>query len=213
VVFVGLLVTLLFLPSSPDTAAPSAKIITFYRHHHTQVYVMAALVAYAGAAVVLYLTSVAAFLRRRGSDLLATTINIGAAVCASGLLLASGALMAANDGPQTFPPDVARTFNILQSDLFWPMALGGLAIATISMGVAMLRTGALPKALGIVTTIVGVVACTGFASWFAFMASGPLTLVIAGYVYSRSGRPEAITMPDIPATRTAAEAVTLTTDA
>jgi len=30
------------------------------------------------------------------------------------------------------------------------------------------------------------------------MACGPLTLVIAGYVYQRFGQPTQITMPDVP---------------
>ena len=36
------------------------------------------------------------------------------------------------------------------------------------------------------------------------MASGLLTLVVAGYVYLALGRPTEITMPDIPAQATAA---------
>ena len=199
VVFVALMVTIFFLPSAPDTNASGAKVIAFYRHHHTAIYVAAIMLGFAAATVTLYLASVADFLRRSGSTLLATTTVIGAGIAGAGMLLGAGAVVAVNDGPQNFTPDVARTLNILQSDLLWPMALGGLAIATLSMGVSMLRTHALPKALGIITTIVGVVACSVIGSWFAFLAMGPLTLVIAGYVYQRLGTPTQITMPDVPA--------------
>lgn len=199
VVFVALMVTMFFLPSSPDTNASGAKVIAFYRHHHNAMYVAAAMLGFAAAALTLYLASVADFLRRCGSTLLATTTALGGGIAAAGLLLGAGAVAAVNDGPQHFTPDVARTLNIVQSDLLWPMALGGLAIATLSMGVSMLRTRALPKALGIMTTIVGVVACSIIGSWFAFLAMGPLTLVIAGYVYQRLGTPAQITMPDVPA--------------
>ena len=198
VVFVALMVTVFFLPSPPDTNASGVKVIAFYRHHHTAIYVAAAVLGFAGAALTLYLASVADFLRRSGSTLLATTTVIGAGIAAAGMFLGAGAVVAVNDGPQNFTPDVARSLNVVQSDLFWPMALGGLAIATLSMGVAMLRTRALPKALGIITTIVGVVGCSVVASWFAFLASGPLTLVIAGYIYQRLGTPTQITMPDVP---------------
>ena len=84
-----------------------------------------------------------------------------------------------------------------------PAMFAGLGIAVLSIGVAELRTKSLPKALGIITTIVGVVALTGIGSWLAFMAAGPLALVIAGYVYERMGRPAQITMPDVPAQATA----------
>jgi len=41
-------------------------------------------------------------------------------------------------------------------------------------------------------------------SWFAFLATGPLILVTAAYVYSRSAQPTEITLPDaIPAQATA----------
>ncbi|MDQ1696187.1 MAG: hypothetical protein QOJ03_1540, partial [Frankiaceae bacterium] len=97
----------------------------------------------------------------------------------------------------------AQALNQVQEDLFFVTLFGGLMLATLAMGIAMLRTKALPKALGIVTVIVGVVAASGIASWFAFMATGPLTIVIAGYVYQRLGQPASVTMPDVPAPRIA----------
>jgi hypothetical protein len=204
VVMVGLMVAVLVLPSSPDSNASGAKVIAFYRDHHTAVYVSAVLLAYAGAIGLLYFTSVASYLRRFGSDLLATVIVAAGALFAAGCLIATGAVAAANDGPTHFSADVARTLNIVQNDLFFPLVLGGLGVATLCTGVAVLRTKALPKALGIVTTVVGVVGVSGIFSWFAFMASGPLTLVIAVYVYQRLGRPESVTLPEVPVQRAAA---------
>ena len=120
-------------------------------------------------------------------------------------MIAAGAIFAANDGPQHFGVDEARALNVLQNNLFIPVMLGGLTIATLSMGVAMLRTKALPAALGVITVIVGVVGLSGIVSWFGFLASGPLTLVIAGYVYQRLGQPASIALPDIPAARKSTE--------
>jgi hypothetical protein len=202
IVVVAAMAVVLTLPSSPDSNASGARVIAWYRSHHTEVYVSATLLAYTAAVAVLYFASVASFLRRRGSDLLATTTVIGGAIFAAGLLLATGASFAANDGPAHFTPDVAQTLNIIQSDVFAPMFLAGFAIATLSMGVAMLRTRCLPLALGIITTAVGVVAFSGILAWFAFLAGAPLTVAIAAYVYQRSGRPETVTLPDsVPAQR------------
>jgi hypothetical protein len=204
VITVALMVVALSLPSTPDSAASGAKVLAFYRDHHTSVYLSAMLIAYAGVIGLLYFTSVASYLRRFGSDVLATLTVVGAALFAAGCLTAAGAVAAANDGPKHFSADMARTLNVLQNDLFFPMVLGGLGVATLCMGVAMLRTHALPKALGIVTTVVGVVGVSGIFSWFAFMASGPLTLVIAAYVYQRLGRPATVTLPEVPGQRAAA---------
>jgi hypothetical protein len=77
-----------------------------------------------------------------------------------------------------------------------------MALVTLAIGLSILRTQAMPKALGIITVIVGVVALSGIGSWFGFMAGGPLTLVLAGYLYQRTGQPEQITMPDVPDQRT-----------
>ena len=196
VVLVAGVVTAILSPQTPDATASGTRVLAFYQHHHTAVYVTAFALAYAAAAGVLYFVSVASYLRRCGSDVLATTTVIGGALMAAGLLLGAGTLGASNDAPGRMSAETARTLNIMQSDLFAPALFAGVAIATLSMGVAMLRTKALPKALGIITVVVGVVAFSAIGTWFAFMAAGPLTLVIAGYVYQRLGRPEQISLPD-----------------
>jgi hypothetical protein len=203
VVMVAGVVTSMLMPSTPDSTASGAKVIAFFHAHHAAIYVSALSLAYAAVAGVLFFVSVASYLRTRGSQLLSTTASIGAGVFASGLLLAAGTLGASNDAPARMTPDVARTLNVLQNDLFAPAMLAGLAIAVLSIGVASLRTKALPKSLGIITTIVGVVGLTGIGSWLAFMATGPLALVLAGFVYERLGRPAQITMPDVPTQATA----------
>lgn len=206
VVFVALMVVALAGPDSPDSSASGTRVIAWYEAHHTWVYVSALLVCYAAAAAVLYFTTVTRYLRSAGSDLLATTTFAGGVMAAAGMLVGAGTALAVNDGPHNLAPQTVSALHVLSNDLLVPLVIGGIAIATLSMGVAMLRTMCLPKALGIITTIVGVVAFSGIASWFAFMAAGPLTLVIAGYIYQRSGRPQSVTLPDVVAQRQAADA-------
>src|SRR3954452_14405108 len=97
VLMVAAIVVMLTLPSTPDSTASGAKVIAFYRHHHTAIYVAGTLAAYAGLLAVLYFSSVASYLRSRGSDLLATTTVVGGAIFGAGLLVAAGAVFAAND--------------------------------------------------------------------------------------------------------------------
>jgi hypothetical protein len=182
--------------STPDAKDSGAKVIAFYQHHKTSTHVGDFLLAYAALAAVVYFTAVAGFLRSRGSQLLASTIVGGAILMAAGLCVAAGLNEALADQPSRLTAASAQALNLLSNDLIGILLFAGLALATTSAGVAMLRTKSLPTALGVVTTIVGVAFATGFASWFAFMATGPLTLVVAAYVYSRSARPSEISLPD-----------------
>ena len=155
VVMVGGVVTALLMPQTPDTTASGEKVIAFFHAHHTAMYVAAFSVSYAAAAAVLFFVSVAAYLRTRGSQVLAATTVVGGTVFASGALLGAGLLVAANDAPGRMTADVARTLNILQDDVFFLAVVAGLGICFLSIGVAGLRTKALPKWLGIVLLIEG----------------------------------------------------------
>jgi hypothetical protein len=207
---VGLMITALALPSTPDSTASGAKVLAFAQHHRASITASALLIAYAGALSVLYFSSLAGYLRSRGSQQLATTTMVGGGLFAAGLLVAAGSAATLSDAPHHLSADAAQALNVVGSDLFAPLLFGGLGIAVLSSGVAMLRTKSMPKALGIVTVIVGVAAMTGILSWFAFMASGLLLLVTAGYLYQRIGQPEQITIPDVPAPRADTEATTPT---
>jgi hypothetical protein len=166
---------------------------------------MVVLLGYAAVFAVIYFVSVASYLRGRGADLLATLTLVGGVLMAVGLGLGAGTSAALGDHTDRLSASAAQALNQVQEDLFFVTLFGGLMLATLAMGIAMLRTKALPKALGIVTVIVGVVAASAVASWFAFMATGPLTIVIAGYLYHRLGQPPTVTMPDVPAPRAADE--------
>jgi hypothetical protein len=157
--------------------------------------------AYAGVCAVVFYAGVASYLRWRGSDLLATLTVAGGVLAAVGFALGAGSTAALADKTSKISPDAAQALNQINEDIFFIALFGGLALATLSMGISMLRTQAMPKALGIITVIVGVVAVSGIGSWFGFLGSGPLTLAIAWYLYERTGRPDTITMPDVPAQR------------
>ena len=135
----------------------------------------------------------------------ATLTLVGGALLAVGCGLLAGTNAALGEAIGHFGAGQMQVLNAVAMDLFWPMLMGGAALATFMMGVALLRTRALPKWLGIVTVVVGSVMLTGIGSWFGFMATGPLTLVIAGYVYARLGRPESISLPEMPGQRTNAD--------
>jgi len=208
VVMVVAIVVALSLGSSPDTKDSGAQVIQWYQHHHAAATAQSFLLAYAAALGVLYFTSVASFLRSRGSHVLAVTTTVGGAIMATGLLLGAGFNVTLVDRTTHLSTDTAQALNYLQDDAFGFMLFAGLFVATLSLGVAMLRTKSYPTALGVAAVIVGIGAGTGIVSWFAFMASGLITLVVACYTYYYLGQPQEITIPEIPAARASTESRT-----
>jgi hypothetical protein len=201
VAFVGLVMGALFVSNTPDAGSSGTKIVTYYSSHQGRSIASAILLGYGGVMAIVFYTGMASYLRRRGSDILATITVAGGVVMAVGLALAAGTTAALADKTSKLSVGAAQALNMVNEDLFFIALFGGLMLATLAMGIGMLRTNAMPKALGIVTVVVGVVAASGVGAWFAFLGSGPLTLVIAGYLYQRTGQPDSITMPDVPSQR------------
>ena len=201
VLFVGLIVVGIAISNTPDAGSSGAKVIDFYKSHHGRANASVLIFGYASVMAVVFYVGMAGYLRRRGSELLATLTVVGGVLTAVGLGLGAGSTAALADKTSKLSTGAAQALNQVSEDIFFVTLFGGLMIATLAMGIAILRTGAMPKALGIVTIVVGVVAVSGIGAWFAFMGSGPLTLVLAGYLYQRTGQPESITMPDVPEQR------------
>ena len=200
------LVVAVVLGNSPDSGSSGAKVLAWYQSHHGRANAVTVLLAYASAMAAVFYTGMGSYLRRRGSDILATLTIVGGAVLAVGLGLAAGSTAALTDKTSKIQPAAAQALNQVSEDIFFVALFGGLAIATLAIGISALRTKALPKALGIITVIVGVVAFSGIGSWFGFMGAGVLNLVLAGYLYQRTGQPHEITLPEVPEQRAEAPA-------
>ena len=203
VAMVALCVVGIALGNSPSSGSSGAKVLAFYDSHHGRMNAEVVLFAYAAVAAMVFYTGMGSYLRRRGSDILATLTVVGGAVTAVGFGLGAGATATLTDSTKHITPAAAQALNQVSEDIFFIALFGGLAVSTLAMGISMLRTKAMPKALGIITVVVGVVGFTGIGSWFAFMGSGPLTLAIAWYLYQRTGQPESISIPDVPDQRAA----------
>lgn len=199
---VGCVVTcFVLMGGSPSAGDSGAKVLAWFTAHHDRANVAAYFFAYACATTVVFYAGMASYLRRRGSQMLSTVTIAGGVVMASGMAVAAGLLGAITDHTSKLGDNTLQALNQIGSDAPFLALIVGSAVATLAIGIASLRTQAFPKALGIVTVIVGVVQVLGPISWFGFMATGPLTLVWAGYLYQRTGQPDAITLPDVPEQR------------
>lgn len=209
VLVAGFIVSLSLMSGSPGAGDSGAKVRAWFESHHNRAIATSVLMTYGAGLSVAYFTGFAAYLRRRGSQVLAALTATGGILIAVGLLGAAGMLLTITDHTSKLSDGTLQAINQIGSDAPFLAIVAGSALATLSIGIASVRTQALPKVLAIITVVVGVVQVAGPLTWFGFLGSGALTLVLAGYLYQLTGRPETITMPDVPEQReTAAETPT-----
>lgn len=204
VVLVACVVTaFLLMGGSPSAGDSGAKVASWFTAHHDRAVAAAFFFAYACAVAIVFYIAMAGYLRQHGSRTLSGITAAGGILMTAGFASASGLLGAITDHTSKLGDNTIQTLNQLGSDAPWLAMIVGSAVATLSIGIASLQRQAFPKALGIITVVVGVVQVLGPLSWFGFLATGPLTLVWAGYLYQRTGEPQTITLPDVPEQREA----------
>ena len=194
----------ILMGGSPSAGDSGAKVAKWFSSHHGRAQTAAYFFAYACAVTVVFYVGMAGYLRRRGSQLLSGLTAAGGIVMAGGLVAAAGMLVAITDSTGKLGDNTIQALNQIGSDAPFMAIIVGSAVATLAIGIASLRTQAFPKALGIITVVVGVVQVLGPVSWFGFLATAPLTLAWAYFLYERTGRPDSITLPDVPEQREAA---------
>jgi len=170
---------------TPDGNARPLVVISYYSVHRSEIELSSVLLVFAALFLVLWTASLRSYLRREpaaeGPSALALAggamAGIGATILASleyGLAHELGHL-----GPQS-----AQTLNLLDNVLFLPFVLGILLLA-LGGGVAIVRSGLLPRWLGWVGVVVAILAAIppiGFAALLAFVL---WTLVTSVLVYLR----------------------------
>ena len=202
-VFVALVVVSIMISDTPDVGDGPAKVAAYYAAHDGTTIATVVMLAYGALFAVVFFTSAGQFFRDAGAQTLATLTVVGGVLFAVGCGLGAGTSAALTDANGHFAATQMQVLNAVSEDLFWPITVGGMILATLAMGAAILRTRALPKWLGIVTVVVGVVGISGIGSWFGFMGSGLTTLAIAGFIYARMSSPQTISLPDVPDQRDA----------
>jgi hypothetical protein len=177
VAFVALLaVSFAISGQSPDSGDSPDKVITFYKDHKNSQMASAALGGYAVVFILFFAGVLRSFLR---------TVAPGLAACAFGgavLLGAGGAIFssisfALADVPDKLNPAAAQALNLISNDFFWPFATG-TAVFMIANGLAVARTGVLPRWLGWVAIVLGLAAASP-AGFFSFLGVMLWVLVVA----------------------------------
>jgi hypothetical protein len=172
---------------TPKASASAAKVVSFYTEHHSAVETSGILIAFAYLVLVLYAGALRAYLRR-------TAESLGTLVLAGGILMAAGGLLCAGIeyglayNLHNLSPEAIKTLNFISTELFLPVQAGEFVFGVCG-GLAILRGTALPKWLGWVAIVIGVVVLIPSASFYALLAFAIWSIVVSILVYRRLRAP------------------------
>jgi hypothetical protein len=162
----------------PDPTKDSAQeVVDFYKDNDDQAMLSAVLFSFAGALLVFFGGWLRGILRAApgSTDVLSTIAFGGALVLAAGLATNAAFQFAAADLVDDVDSGVINTLNALTWDFFFPMAVGTM-VMTIAAGLSIVRHGGLPKWLGWVAIVIGLVAHTPLGFFGAL--AGALWIVV-----------------------------------
>ena len=157
---------------TPGTDDPAREVVDFYLDNDDAQAVASALLALGCVALLFFLGSLRRALRAATGDEggLSTVAVLGGVVMAVGASIFAGIGFTLGDAADELPPAAILTLNALNSDMFFTLAVGA-AVFDLALGLAVLRHGGLPRALGWVALVIGIAGLTPLG-FFAFLATG-----------------------------------------
>jgi hypothetical protein len=172
---------------TPDFDASSKDVLSFYDDQTAQVIASIALL-YGAVLLVFFAGVLRSAFREAGA--LSSLVLIGGALQALGAAIFAGLNftltdLANSDHLSRIDPGAVQSLNALNGDFFFPLVLG-TALFLISSGLAVFATGALPRWMGWVALVLGIVALTP-GGFFAFLASGLWIIAAAVILLQRGG--------------------------
>jgi hypothetical protein len=189
VLFVVLAIIGFAIAGEPPSADDDVQeIVDFYVDNDSAIWISAGVLL----AALLSLLVFASYLRRLfteaevGRSLLPGLILVGASIIAVGAAIDMTIMLALTESVEDIEPDAVQALQALWDNDFAPIALGTL-VFLLSVGLSVIRTGALPKWLGWIAIVLVVVGFTP-AGWLAFIGMGILIVVASITLAVRAGR-------------------------
>ena len=186
IVFAVLLAVTFSTPSTPDVHDTGQQVIQHYNDHKSA-HLIGDLTG--GVAVVFFLFFISAlrsfFKDKEGADGLSMAAFAGGILIAVGGGLFTSLDVALIDARHDISPQAVQALNVLSNDIFFPFEIG-LIVFALCTGLAIIASGALPKWLGWVMVVIGVVAFTpvGFFGFFVVLL---WSVIVAILIYRRTG--------------------------
>jgi hypothetical protein len=157
---------------TPATDDSAREIVDFYLDNDDSQAAAAAVLALGCVALIFFLGSLRQVLRAEAGDDggLSTVALLGGVVMAVGASIFAGISFTLGDAADELPPGAILTLNALNSDMFFTLAVG-TTVFNLALGLAIVRHGGLPRPLGWVALVIGIVGLTPLG-FFAFLATG-----------------------------------------
>src|SRR3954447_11390704 len=169
----------IYAGSTPDSHDSAAKVVSFYAKHHGKLNAAGFLIAIPAAFLALFTGALRQRLRRvDGGSIAATTAAVaGGTIAAGGQMLFVEMQIALTDAVGHASSTTLQTLNMIASNVFVPW-IGGFGVLMLAMGIATLQTGALPRAIGYISLVLGVLVFTPLG-WWSFLLSALVLGVVS----------------------------------
>ena len=169
--------------SSTDSGA---KVIAYYTAHRSRLQASALLIGLAVFVGVVFYGLLRDYLRRsEGVRGLTATAFGGVLLFAASGCLGAGCTLALADSPSRLTPVSAQTLNLIKTDGNSVFSSAGIAVLLFAYGLAIVRSGLLPKWLGWVAFPFVILALFPPTGFIAFIAAGLWTLIVSIVLYLR----------------------------
>jgi hypothetical protein len=180
---------------TPDGDASLRKIVSFYRDNDSDQMIAAACLGWGTAFFMLFAAGLWRIIReaeteRHGSSSL---LLAGSAVWAVGATFFAGITFTLGDFAKDLTPSAMQALNALNEDMFIPIAVGTFAFS-VGTGLSVLTSRVLPKWLGWVAIVIGIVAITP-GGFFGFLAMGVWIVIASVVLLMRGGATPAPAAP------------------
>jgi hypothetical protein len=178
---------------TPDVDDPVDQVRDYWVDNDAENIWSAAFVLWGSVLAIWFGASLRTALRRAEGEpgRLSGLVFAGWTVFAVGALAFAGFAFAAADvaDEAEVGDEVIQTLSILNSD-FFAILSGGLAVAMLASGIAVLRNGGIPRWLGYVALLLGITAVTPIG-FFSFLVAGIWVLIVSVLLYQGEGAPTA----------------------
>lgn len=177
-------------PETPEGNASSLSVIAFYRTHSSEVKTFNVIFVLAFVVVVLFAGALRSYLRRTpAAEGPAAVALAGALLMAAGAIIGSSVEFGLAENLSHLEPATVQTLNLLSDEIFLPVLCGAFLFG-ISSGVAILRGAKLPKWLGWVAIVIGILALVPSpATLPALFALVIWSVIVSILMYIRLGKP------------------------
>jgi hypothetical protein len=175
----AIIAAFMIVGETPDGDAPINEVVSFYTKHDSDAQFSGALLALGSFLFLVFSSTLAGILRRaQGETGGSSALSYGGGIMFSvGVSIFAGLMFSLGDFGQDIDPSALQAIHVLSEDMFFPLAVGVVAFL-IGSGIGVVKTGVLPKWLGWVAIVVGVVGLTPIG-FFSFMVLGLWTIIVS----------------------------------